>query len=265
MKDFVATTRLEVHGAVATVTLNRPDKLNALSGGVLDELFAVVSELDARAPHERPRVLVLASASDRAFAAGADISELGGLDSDLARELSERGHRLGRALDAASFPSIAAVNGFALGGGLELALCTDLIVCSDKARFGQPEINLGLIPGFGGTFRLAARVGSGRARKLIFTGETIDATRAEAIGLVDAVYPHAEFSARVSELAHALAEKAPLALGAAKQCLLANQFQPYASAAALEAKRFGALFATLDAREGIDAFLAKRKASFVGR
>ena len=265
MKANAATTRLEVHGGVATITLNRPDKLNALSGAVLDELFAVVSELDARAPAERPRVLVIASASDRAFAAGADISELGGLDAEAARELSERGHRLGRALDSASFPSIAAVNGFALGGGLELALCCDIIVASDKARFGQPEINLGLIPGFGGTFRLAARVGTGRARRLIFTGETIDAERAEAIGLVDAVFAHAEFSSRVNELAHALASKAPLALGTAKQCLLANQYQSYASSAALEAKRFGALFSTADAREGIEAFLSKRPPNFIGR
>jgi enoyl-CoA hydratase len=265
MKATSATTRLEMQGGVATITLNRPDKLNALSGTVLDELFAVVSELDARAPHERPRVLVIASSSEKAFAAGADIGELSGLDAEAARELSERGHRLGRALDSASFPSVAAVNGFALGGGLELALCADLIVCSDKARFGQPEINLGLIPGFGGTFRLAARIGSGRARRLIFTGETIDAQRAEAMGLVDAVFPHAEFSARVNELAHALAAKAPLALGAAKQCLIANQFQPFTSSAALEAKRFSALFSTADAKEGIEAFLGKRPASFVGR
>jgi len=259
------TTRLEVSAGVATVTLDRPAKLNALSAAVLDELFAVVSELDARAPHERPRVLVLASSSERAFAAGADISELGTLDAEAARELSERGHRLAEALDSANFPSIAAVNGVALGGGLELALAADLIVCSDKARFGQPEINLGLIPGFGGTFRLAARVGIGRARRLLYTGETIDAARAEALGLVDGVYPHAEFAVRVAELGRALADKAPLALSALKRCTRANLFEEFSRASALEAKQFGALFGSADAREGIQAFLEKRPASFVGR
>jgi enoyl-CoA hydratase len=259
------TTRLEVSAGVASVTLDRPSKLNALSGAVLDELFAIVSELDARAPHERPRVLVLTSSSERAFAAGADISELSGLDAGAARELSERGHRLAHALDTANFPSVAAVGGVALGGGLELALAADLIVCSDKARFGQPEINLGLIPGFGGTFRLAARVGIGRARRLLYTGETIDAGRAESIGLVDAVYPHAEFAARVAELARSLADKAPLALAAVKQCSRANLFQEFSRASALEAKQFGALFGSADAREGMEAFLQKRSPSFVGR
>ncbi|MGC4094940.1 MAG: enoyl-CoA hydratase-related protein [Polyangiaceae bacterium] len=260
-----ATTLLEVQGGVARVTLNRPDKLNALSSAVLDELFAIVSELDARTPHERPRVLVIASSSEKAFAAGADIAELSSLDAETARELSTAGHRLGRALESASFPSIAAVNGFALGGGLELALCADLIVCSDKARFGQPEVNLGLIPGFGGTFRLMARVGIGRARRLIYTGETIDAPSALAMGLVEAVYPHAEFAARVTELAQGMAAKAPLAITAAKHSLQANLFDDFASSAAREAKRFGDLFSTRDAREGIEAFLAKRPAGFVGR
>jgi enoyl-CoA hydratase len=172
---------------------------------------------------------------------------------------------LGHALDLASFPSIAAVNGFALGGGLELALCCDLIVCTERARFGQPEINLGVIPGFGGTFRLMARVGVGQARRLIFTGETIDAARAERIGLVDAVYPQAELMTRAAELGRTLAGKAPLALAAAKRCSFENLYRDFAAAATGEAESFAALFATADAREGFSAFLAKRPPCFVGR
>lgn len=250
---------------VATVTLNRPDKLNALNSEVLRELLELVTALGARPLEQRPRALLVTGAGDRAFAAGADIAELATLDSDAARRVSELGHELGRALDLASFPSIAAVNGFALGGGLELALCCDLIVCTERARFGQPEINLGVIPGFGGTFRLMARVGLGQARRLIFTGETIDAARAERIGLVDAVYPQAELMTRAAELARTLAAKAPLALGAAKRCSFENLYRDFAAAASGEAASFAELFATADAREGFSAFLAKRPPCFVGR
>src|SRR5690606_17567200 len=144
---------------------------------------------EARAPADRPRAVVLTGASDRAFVAGADIAEMAGLSVDEARRFSEAGQRLGRQMEEASFPILAAVNGFALGGGCELALCTDFILASDKARFGQPEVNLGLIPGFGGTIRLAERVGIGWARRLIYTGEIIDAARALELGLVDMVVP----------------------------------------------------------------------------
>ena len=250
---------------VATVTLNRPDRLNALNSTVLTELRDTVSALEARPSEQRPRALLLTGAGERAFAAGADIAELASLDPNAAKRVSELGHALGHALDRASFPSIAAVNGFALGGGLELALCCDMILCSDRARFGQPEINLGVIPGFGGTFRLMARVGVGQARRLIFTGEPIDAARAERIGLVDAVYPQAELLTRALELGKTLAGKAPLALSCAKRCLLENLYREFGGAAANEAQGFADLFGTSDAREGLAAFLEKRAACFSGR
>jgi enoyl-CoA hydratase len=250
---------------VTTVTLNRPDKLNALNSQVLSELLELVTALEARPLEQRPRALIITGAGERAFAAGADIAELAKLGPDAARQVSALGHALGHALDVASFPSIAAVNGFALGGGLELALCCDLILCSERARFGQPEINLGVIPGFGGTFRLMARVGVGQARRLIFTGENIDAAGAERIGLVDAVHPPAELSSRATELAQTLSGKAPLALGAAKRSLFENLYRDFATAATGEAERFAELFATADAAEGFAAFLAKRPPCFVGR
>jgi enoyl-CoA hydratase len=260
-----ATLLITEADGVVTVTLNRPDKLNALNAAVLSELRDVVQSLEARPREQRPRALIITGAGDRAFAAGADIAELSSLDPSAAKSISELGHSLGHALDRASFPSIAAVNGFALGGGLELALCCDLIVCSERARFGQPEINLGVIPGFGGTFRLMARVGVGHARRLIFTGEPVDAARAERIGLVDAVYPQAELLTRALELGKTLSGKAPLALASAKRCLLENLYQDFEGAAATEAGRFAELFATSDAREGFAAFLEKRAACFVGR
>jgi enoyl-CoA hydratase len=250
---------------VATVTLNRPDKLNALNTEVLRELAELVVALEARPFEQRPRALVLTGAGDKAFAAGADIAELGSLDSAAAKAVSALGHALGRALDRTSFPSIAAVNGFALGGGLELALCCDLIICGESARFGQPEVNLGVIPGFGGTFRLMARVGVGQARRLIYTGETIDALRAERIGLVDQVFPHTELLNQAAQLGHTLASKGPLALRAAKRSLFDNLYQDFTAAAVNEAERFGELFDTADAHEGFEAFLAKRPPCFVGR
>ncbi|HTU61417.1 MAG TPA: enoyl-CoA hydratase-related protein [Polyangiales bacterium] len=259
------TLQLHEESAVAHVTLNRPDRLNALSAQVLHDLFNLVSELEARPIGQRPRALLLRGAGEKAFAAGADIAELSSLDPSAAHTLSRAGHRLGEALESASFPSIAVVQGFALGGGLELALCADLIFCSERARFGQPEINLGLIPGFGGTFRLAARVGPGAARRMIYTGEQIDATEAKRIGLVDAVFPAAELDQQAERVAATIAAKAPLAIARAKRCLRDNQFQDFATASQNEATAFGDLFGTEDGKEGMRAFLGKRPPSFAGR
>ncbi len=256
---------LQVEQGIARITLSRPERLNALSSEVLQALLDCVTELEARERSERPRVLILMSDGAKAFAAGADIAELSTLDAVAAQRLSQLGHRLGRALEQASFPSIAAVQGFALGGGLELALCADLIYCSEAARFGQPEINLGVLPGFGGTFRLLARVGPGWARRLIYSGELIGAEQAARIGLVDGVFPAAELSGEVERFARGVAAKAPLALARAKRCLRENQFLSFDAASQREATAFGELFATADAREGLSAFLEKRPAKFSGR
>jgi enoyl-CoA hydratase len=256
---------LEEDAGVATVVLNRPDRLNALDLEQLRRLGDLVAGLEARPVETRPRALIVHGAGDKAFVAGADIRQLSSFGPEAARELAETGHRLGRALEEASFPSIAAVNGFALGGGLELALACDLILCSDRARFGQPEVNLGLIPGFGGTFRLAARTGVGWARRLTYTGEIIDAARAETIGLVEGVYPASELLARARELAREIAKKGPLAVRAAKRSILRGLGRDSSLLADHEALRFSQLFATQDAKEGLSAFLAKRTPNFSGR
>jgi enoyl-CoA hydratase len=255
---------LREEGPIALLTLDRPDKLNALDRALLGAVGDAVIELMARPMATRPRALLLTGAGDKAFAAGADIAELSGLGSVDARSLSAHGHRVARVLEEASFPVIAAVNGFALGGGCELALACDFIYASDKARFGQPEVGLGLVPGFGGTQRLARRVGVGRARELVYTGAVIDAERAKAIGLVNDVVPHAELLTRVRAVALAIAGRAPLAVAAAKRLLLQGPESDLRVANELETEAFGALFATRDAREGTSAFLSKRTPVFDG-
>lgn len=251
-------------GPLAILTLNRPDKLNALDSALLGSVGRVALELAARPAATRPRVAIITGAGDKAFAAGADIAELARVTSVEARALSENGHRAGRALEEAPFPVIAAVNGFALGGGCELALACDFIYASDRARFGQPEVTLGLVPGFGGTQRLARRVGIGYARELVYTGAVIDAERARAIGLVNEVVPHAELLERVKKVALVIAGRAPLAVAAAKRLMLRGTETDLTAASELEVEAFGALFATRDAREGTSAFVNKRPPVFDG-
>jgi enoyl-CoA hydratase len=251
-------------GPVTLLTLNRPDKLNALNRALLAEVGRMVSELAARPTASRPRAVILTGAGDKAFAAGADVAELSSLGVEAARSLSEHGQRVGRVLEEAPFPIIAAVNGFALGGGCELALACDFIHASDKARFGQPEVALGLVPGFGGTQRLLRRVGVGRARELVTSGRTVDAAEAKAIGLANEVHPHAELLERVKSLANTIAEKAPLAVAAAKRLLLRGESLDLTAGCTLETEAFGALFASHDAKEGTSAFVAKRKPAFDG-
>lgn len=252
-------------GAIATVTIHRPDRLNALNAEVLEELAKLFQALERRASDHRPRVVVLTGAGDRAFVAGADISEMSGLSVAEARAFSERGQRLGRIMEESSFPIIAAVNGFALGGGCELALACDLIVASERARFGQPEVTLGLIPGFGGTLRLASRVGVPWARRLLFTGEIVDAQRAAELGLVDIVAAPEQLLNRAMELARSIADKAPLAVAASKRSLLRSQRADPTTALDHETLAFSSLFASADAQEGLQAFLAKRPPRFSGR
>lgn len=258
----MSTLRIERDGAIATLILHRPEKLNALSAELLDELFAAVETLNA---NPSARVAVVTGAGDRAFAAGADIAAMATMSTVQAKDFSDRGHRVGAAMEQSRLPFIAAVNGLALGGGCELALACDCLYASDKARFGQPEVNLGVGPGFGGTQRLPRRVGVGQARRLCMTGEMIDAAEALRIGLADVVVPHADSLSTVRNVAAVIAAKPPLAVATIKRAILRGQDAPLATGNELEATAFGMLFGTHDQREGMQAFLEKRPPRFDGR
>jgi enoyl-CoA hydratase len=244
---------VETSEAIATVTVNRPDKLNALDRRTVAEIGEAAAAIGAR---RDVRVVIVTGAGDKAFVAGADIAEMADLDADGARAFARAGQTAFGALEAMPQPVLAAVGGFALGGGCELALACDLVYASDRARFGQPEVTLGVIPGFGGTQRLARRVGVGKARELCYTGAPLDAAEALRIGLADAVFPSADLAAKVREIARAIAAKGPLAVAAAKR-VIATSFDA-------EADAFGGLFATRDQKEGMRAFLEKRKPDFRG-
>ncbi len=260
-------------GPLATVTIRREASLNALSSRVMRELTAAVAALDAE---PTVRVVAITGAGAKAFVAGADIAEMQGLDATLAQGFAEAGGRLGDAIEASPKVWIAAVNGFALGGGCELALACDFIYAVDKARFGQPEVKLGVIPGFGGTQRLARRVGIAKAKELCVTGDVLPAAEAHRIGLVDAVFAPAagadgaEVSAldrlwaALKDLTARIAANGPLAVAAAKRCIDRGQSMALADALALEQREFGAMFATADQKEGMAAFLGKRPAQFTG-
>lgn len=249
-------------GHLATLTFNRPDKLNALNARLVHELTDAIERLASG--DDAPRVVILTGAG-KAFVAGADIAAMSTMNAHEAYRFSEAGHRLGHRLETAPFPVIAAVNGFALGGGCELMLACDLAYAADTAKLGQPEVNLGVIPGFGGTQRLSRRVGVARARELIFTGDIIDAETARRIGLVNEVFPAAELLARVHEIALKIASKGPLAVAAAKRVVLRGADLELSSANELEAQAFGVLFGSSDQKEGMSAFLEKRKATFQGK
>jgi enoyl-CoA hydratase len=211
------------------------------------------------------RVVVLTGAGDRAFIAGADIKYMSGLGVEQAKAWGELGHEAGRLLETMKQPTIAAINGFALGGGCELALACDLRYASSRAKLGQPEINLGIIPGWGGTQRLARATTLGFAKELILTGRTVDADEALRRGLVNAVFEPDELLPRVMETALALAAKSPLALEAAKQAINRALGGDHAENLRREADRFGELFASEDAKEGLAAFTEKREPRFAGR
>jgi enoyl-CoA hydratase len=257
------TITVETSDGIAVVTINRPDKLNALNACVLAELTQAFVRLSESEP--AVRVAILTGAGDKAFVAGADIAEMADMGASRAKAFSDAGHRLGLVMEAAAFPIIGAVNGFALGGGCELALCCDFIYASDKARFGQPEVNLGLMPGFGGTQRLARRVGLACARELIYTADAIPADRALALGLANEVVPHAELMDRVRAVAAKIASKAPVAIAYSKRVMARGFDADLAVANELEATAFAALFDTEDMREGTRAFVEKRAAKFIGR
>jgi enoyl-CoA hydratase len=250
---------------IVTITINRPAKLNALNAQVLAELTQAFQSLEAAPPESRVRAAILTGAGEKAFVAGADIAEMSGLSPAQAYAFSALGHRLGRLMEDVSFPIIAAVNGFALGGGCELSLCADYIFASERAKFGQPETSLGLMPGFGGTQRLSRRVGLARARELVYSGEPVTAEQALAMGLVNRVLPAGELLAATEQHARRIAEQAPLAVASSKRALNRGYDADLAAACELEATAFGALFATDDARQGLTAFLAKRRATYQAR
>ena len=247
---------------LALFTLNRPKSLNALNRATLAELSRAIDEVAA---DRTVRALILTGAGEKAFAAGADISEMANLSAPEALEFSRAGHSVADQLEALPIPTIAAVNGFALGGGCELAMACDLIVASEKARFGQPEVSLGVIPGFGGNGRLTRAVGVQRARELIFTGDVVDAQSALALGLVVAVVPPDQLMPRCRELAGRIAQKGPLAIAQAKRVLRDGADLTLDAANALERQAFAALFGSSDQKEGMRAFLEKRAPVFQGK
>jgi enoyl-CoA hydratase len=245
---------------VATVTIDRQDALNALDVATLTELRDRLAEL---AEDGGVRVVVLTGAGEKAFAAGADIKYMSGLEPEQAKGWGALGHEAGRLLEAMPKPTIAAVNGFALGGGCELALACDLRYASSRAKLGQPEINLGIVPGWGGTQRLARICGVGVAKELVYTGRTIDAEEALRIGLVNAIAD--PVLDRALSVARELASKSPVALGLAKRLCNLTLGVDHAGGLETEANEFGELFASEDAKEGLTAFVEKRAPSFVGR
>jgi enoyl-CoA hydratase len=242
-------------GAVAVVTIDRQDALNALDVETLTELRDRLRELST---DPDVRAVVLTGAGEKAFVAGADIKYMSGLGVDEAKGWGALGHEAGRLLETMAKPTIAAINGFALGGGCELALACDIRYASSRAKLGQPEINLGIVPGWGGTQRLARVCGVGVAKELIFTGRTVDAEEALRIGLVTAIAE--PVLDKAVETAHELAAKSSLALALAKRLV---NLSP--GALDTEADEFGALFASADAKEGLTAFAEKRAPKFLGR
>jgi enoyl-CoA hydratase len=252
--------QIDRHGSVAVVTIDRQDALNALDVATLTELRDRLHEL---ADDTDARAVVLTGAGEKAFVAGADIKYMSGLDPEQAKGWGALGHEAGRLLETMPKPTIAAVNGFALGGGCELALACDIRYASSQAKLGQPEINLGIVPGWGGTQRLARVCGIGIAKELIFTGRTVDAEEALRIGLVNAIAD--PVLDKALETAHGLAAKSALALALAKRlCNLALGVD-HAGSLETEADEFGALFASADAKEGLTAFVEKRAPKFSGR
>jgi enoyl-CoA hydratase len=253
------TLLIEREEKVATITINRPKQLNALNSQVLRELTQAVRECsDANA-------LILTGAGERAFVAGADISEMAPMGPWQAREFSELGHVLTALLEDIPCAAIAAVNGFALGGGLELAVSCDLIFASENAKLGLPEVTLGVTPGFGGTQRLVRLVGKLRAKEIIFTGEMIDAKTALDIGLVNAVVPRDQLLAHCKSVAMKIASRGPLAVARAKRLVERGYDMPLRAANRQEAETFALLFDTDDRREGMRAFVEKRPAKFTGK
>lgn len=253
---------LERDGAVATLTVNRPKVLNALNTPTLDELRRALLELRA---DDGVRVVIVTGAGEKSFIAGADINELAAQTPVAGRDHGLRGQHVLDLLENLGKPVIAAINGFALGGGCELAMACTIRLAADTAKLGQPEINLGIIPGYAGTQRLARLVGRGRALEILLTGDMIDAAEAHRLGLVNRVVPAADLMTEARALAAKLATKAPIAMRYIIDAVNRGLDMPFADGARFEATLFGLVSTTEDMREGTTAFLEKRTAEFKGR
>lgn len=251
-----------VEDGIATITFNRPKALNALNGALLFELSQALGEVAA---NEEIRVLILTGAGEKSFVAGADITELATFGPLQAKMFAQQGQAIISTLQSLSIPVIAAVNGFALGGGSEMALACDFIYASENANFGLPEISLGIIPGFGGTQRLPRLIGPNLAKEMIFTGKMIPAAEAREIGMVNKVLPPASLMEETLKTARVIAAKGKVSLRAAKQSVNRGLNTDLATGLDIECDAFALCMASEDAKEGTSAFLEKRKAAFKGR
>jgi enoyl-CoA hydratase len=253
---------IETNNGVAKLTINSPKTLNALNSAVLDEIECALYELDR---DDDVKVVVLTGAGEKAFVAGADIKEMAGMNAYAGQQFALKGQRVMLMIEKMKKPVIAAVNGYALGGGLELALGCDFIYASQKARFGFPEVTLGIIPGFGGTQNLSRRIGVARANELIFTGKMIDASKATEWGIVNEIFAPEELLPKALETAQSIARLGTLAVASAKSAIANGLNMGKEDGFRYEASLFGVLFATEDQKEGMGAFVEKRKAEFKGK
>ncbi len=246
---------------IFTIIINRPDKLNALNKDVLTDLNKALDEIESNA---EIKSVIITGAGPKAFVAGADISEFGGLNKEQAMALAKRGQDTFARIENSPKPIVAAVNGFALGGGCELAMSCHFRVASENAKFGQPEVNLGLIPGYGGTQRLVQLIGKGKAMELLISAQMIDANEAKQLGLVNYVSTPETLLEHTKKILELINNKAPLAVAG---CIKAANavFDESRDGYALEIEEFGNAFVTEDMKEGVSAFLEKRKANFTGR
>ena len=245
----------EVEGQIGIITINRPKALNALNSAVLDELDKTLDAVD----QEAIRCLILTGAGEKSFVAGADIGEMSTLTKAEGEAFGKKGNDVFRKLETFPIPVIAAVNGFALGGGCEISMSCDIRICSENAVFGQPEVGLGITPGFGGTQRLARIVGTGKAKEMIYGARNIKAEEAYRIGLVNNVYPAEELMPAAKKLASTIARNAPIAVRNCKRAINVGIQVDMDQAIVIEEKLFGSCFETCDQKEGMNAFLEKRK------
>ncbi len=253
------TVTYAIRDRIGVVTISRPGRLNALSRKMLEELRSIIDGIES---WEKVRVLVIRGDGGEALAAGADLKLLASFKSSDAREVSLYAQKILSGIESAPIPVISAVDGFALGGGLEICLACDLILASTEAKLGLPETNLGIIPGWGGSIRLPRRVGIGRAKEMIFSGRTVEAQEAYEMGLVDAVFPRESFEVEVMSYASSLVRKSPASLALAKSTVLRGMDASLEAGLALEREAFAYCFSLPDAREGITAFLEKRPPRF---